>query len=66
MDFTIWEEITHRQVEQDLCKLNHDILEEWKGKFCESESIRPSLRRIAQAFNNIGKNIKVIENALFE
>lgn len=65
MDFTIWEQITYKQTERDLVKLNRDILKEWKKNFCESHSIRPSLRHIAQAFYNMGKNIKVVENALF-
>lgn len=64
MEFEIWEQIKYRQKENDLVKLNRDILQEWKSEFCLLNNIRPSLRLVGQAFNNIGKNIRIIENVL--
>lgn len=64
MGFQTWEQIKYRQNERDLVKLNRDILLEWKSEFCSSYNIRPSLRHVAQAFNNIGTNIKTIESVL--
>ncbi|CAG2189116.1 inlA [Mytilus edulis] len=64
MEFKTWEQIRFRQKERDLVKLNRDIMQEWKSTFCNVHAIRPSLRHIGQAFNNIGKNIKIIENVL--
>ncbi|CAC5383627.1 unnamed protein product [Mytilus coruscus] len=64
MEFKTWEKIKYTQREHDLVKLNRDILEEWKYVFCSSNSIKPTLRLIGQAFNNIGKNIRIIENVL--
>ncbi|XP_076116511.1 uncharacterized protein LOC143083986 isoform X1 [Mytilus galloprovincialis] len=64
MEFKTWEQIRFRQKERDLVKLNRDIMQEWKSTFCNLHAIRPSLRHIGQAFNNIGKNIKIIENVL--
>ena len=66
MDFQAWEEISHRQTDRDLVKLNRDILEEWKNMFCKSQNIRPTLRKIAQAFQNTGKSVKMVENVLFD
>ena len=66
MDFAVWERIFYRQSERDLVKLNQDILEEWRGKFCQSLSIKPTLRGIAQAFINIDMSLKMVENALFD
>ncbi|CAG2187827.1 unnamed protein product [Mytilus edulis] len=54
MEFQTWEQIRFKQSERDLVKLNRDILQEWKT-FCNINIIRPSLRHIGQAFNNIGK-----------
>ncbi|XP_063400327.1 uncharacterized protein LOC134684938 [Mytilus trossulus] len=64
MEFKNWEQIRFRQTERDLVKLNRDIMQEWKSTFCNLHAIRPYLRHIGQAFNNIGKNIKIIENVL--
>ncbi|XP_076089105.1 uncharacterized protein LOC143059486 [Mytilus galloprovincialis] len=64
MKFQTWEEIKYKQAERDLVKLNRHILQEWKSNFCSLHNIRPSLRDIGKAFNNIGKNIKIIENVL--
>lgn len=64
MEFQTWEQIKYRQRELDLIKLNRDILQEWKYVFCPLHSIKPTLRYIGQAFNNIGKNIRIIENVL--
>ncbi|CAG2246717.1 unnamed protein product [Mytilus edulis] len=63
MEFHTWEQIQFKQSDRDLVKLNRDILQEWKT-FCDLNTIRPTLRHIGQAFNNIGKNIKIVENAL--
>ncbi|XP_052080208.1 uncharacterized protein LOC127718253 [Mytilus californianus] len=64
MEFATWEHIRFKQNDRDLVKLNRDILQEWKTTFCSLKTIRPSLRHIGQAFNNIGKNIKIVENVL--
>ncbi|VDI42894.1 Hypothetical predicted protein [Mytilus galloprovincialis] len=64
LEFRTWEEIKYRQSERDLVKLNRHILQEWKTNFCLFHNIRPSLRDIGKAFNNIGKNIRIIENVL--
>ncbi|XP_052079214.1 uncharacterized protein LOC127717566 [Mytilus californianus] len=64
LEFRTWEEIKYRQTERDLVKLNRNILQEWKSNFCSLHNIRPSLRDIGKAFNNIGKNIRIIENVL--
>ncbi|XP_071150393.1 uncharacterized protein [Mytilus edulis] len=63
MKFQKWEQIRFKQSGRDLVKLNRDILQEWKT-FCNINTIRPSLRHIGQAFNNIGKNIKNVEHLL--
>ncbi|VDI37205.1 Hypothetical predicted protein [Mytilus galloprovincialis] len=64
MDFHTWEQISHRQNDRDLVRLNKDILEEWRLKFCRMHSLKPTLRKIAHAFSNIGKNIKIVDNTL--
>ncbi|VDI45636.1 Hypothetical predicted protein [Mytilus galloprovincialis] len=64
MDFNTWEQISHRQNERDLVRLNQDILEEWRFKFCRMHNLKPTLRDIARAFSNIGKNIKIVDNTL--
>ncbi|CAC5393345.1 unnamed protein product [Mytilus coruscus] len=64
MDFHTWEQISHRQNERDLVRLNMDILEEWRFKFCKMHNLKPTLRKIAHAFSNIGKNIKIVDNTL--
>ncbi|XP_071148099.1 uncharacterized protein [Mytilus edulis] len=65
MEFKTWEQITYRHtIERDLVKLNKDILEEWRTKFCKMHSLKPTLRKIAQAFSNIGKHIDIVENTL--
>ncbi|XP_071149229.1 uncharacterized protein [Mytilus edulis] len=64
MDFNTWEQISHRQNDRDLFRLNQDILEEWRFKFCRMHNLKPTLRKIARAFSNIGKNIKLVENTL--
>ncbi|CAC5412295.1 unnamed protein product [Mytilus coruscus] len=66
MDFHTWERISHKQYERDLVRLNKDILEEWRNKFCRMHSLKPTLRKIAQSFSNIGKNVKIVENALLD
>ncbi|CAG2246719.1 unnamed protein product [Mytilus edulis] len=63
MEFQTWEQIRFKQSDRDLVKLNRDILQEWKT-ICNINTIRPSLRHIGQAFNNIGKNIKIVEHLL--
>ncbi|VDI00786.1 Hypothetical predicted protein [Mytilus galloprovincialis] len=63
MEFETWEQIQFRQNDRDLVKLNLQIMQEWK-RFCNLKTIRPSLRHIGQAFINIGKHIKIVENAL--
>ncbi|CAG2252823.1 unnamed protein product [Mytilus edulis] len=65
MEFKTWEQISYRHtIERDLVKLNKDILEEWRTKFCKMHSLKPTLRKIAQAFSNIGKHIDIVENTL--
>ncbi|CAC5383621.1 unnamed protein product [Mytilus coruscus] len=64
MDFQTWEHMRYRQMQRDLAKLNLDILQEWKTTFCTKHNIRPFLRHIGQAFKNIGKDIRIIENVL--
>ncbi|VDI04894.1 Hypothetical predicted protein [Mytilus galloprovincialis] len=64
MDFNTWEQISHRQNERDLVRLNQDILEEWRFKFCRMHNLKPTLREIARAFSNIGKHVKIIDNTL--
>ncbi|XP_063417521.1 uncharacterized protein LOC134700080 [Mytilus trossulus] len=64
MDFNIWEQISHRQNEKDLVRLNREILEDWRFKFCRMHNLKPTLREIARAFSNIGKNVKIVDNTL--
>ncbi|XP_063417563.1 uncharacterized protein LOC134700124 [Mytilus trossulus] len=64
LDFHTWEQICHRQNQRDLVRLNQDILEEWRFKFCRKHNLKPTLRKIARAFSSIGKNIKLVENTL--
>ena len=64
MTFQYWEQIKSLH-ERDLIKLNRDILETWKQN-CYKCNVRPALRDIGRAFGNIGKHIKIIENALFD
>lgn len=64
MEFQIWEQISYRQNERDLVRLNKDILEEWRHKFCTIHTLKPTLRTIAQAFSHIGKSLKTVENTL--
>ncbi|XP_071150119.1 uncharacterized protein [Mytilus edulis] len=65
MELKTWEQISYRHtIERDLVKLNKDILEEWRTKFCKMHSLKPTLRKIAQAFSNIGKHIDIVENTL--
>ncbi|CAC5383532.1 unnamed protein product [Mytilus coruscus] len=64
MEFQTWEQITHRQNERDLVRLNKDILEEWRFQFCKMHSLKPTLRNIASAFINIGKNVQIVEKTL--
>ncbi|CAG2205353.1 unnamed protein product [Mytilus edulis] len=64
MDFHTWEQISYRQNERALVRLNRDILEEWRFQFCKMHSLKPTLRKIAHAFSNINKNIKIVENTL--
>ncbi|VDI75753.1 Hypothetical predicted protein [Mytilus galloprovincialis] len=64
MEFSDWEQIRFKQNDRDLAKLNRDILQDWKTTFCSINIIRPSLRHIGQAFINIGKTIKSVENVL--
>ncbi|XP_052079742.1 uncharacterized protein LOC127717916 [Mytilus californianus] len=64
MDFHTWEQISHRQNERDLVRLNRDILEEWRFKFCRMHNLKPTLRKVAHAFSNIGKHIKIVDNTL--
>ncbi|VDI33661.1 Hypothetical predicted protein [Mytilus galloprovincialis] len=54
MEFQTWDQITHRQNERDLVRLNKDILEEWRFQFCKMHSLKPTLRNVANAFINIG------------
>lgn len=64
MEFQTWEQINHRQNEKDLVRLNKNILEEWRFKFCRMRNLKPTLRKIAHAFSNIGKHIKIVDNTL--
>ena len=65
LPFQEWEQIEYRHgVERDLVKLNRGILEAWMES-CKKHHMKPSLRTIAQAFENIGKHTKNIENMLF-
>ncbi|CAC5373896.1 unnamed protein product [Mytilus coruscus] len=64
MEFQTWEQIAHRQNERDLVRLNKDILEEWRFQFCKMHSLKPTLRNIANAFINIGKNVQIVEKTL--
>ncbi|CAG2215800.1 unnamed protein product [Mytilus edulis] len=64
MEFQTWEQISYRQNERDLVRLNKDILEEWRNKFCTKHSLKPTLRTIAQALSYIGKSVKIVENTL--
>ncbi|CAG2191944.1 unnamed protein product [Mytilus edulis] len=64
MEFQTWEQITHRQNERDLVRLNKDILEEWRFQFCKMHSLKPTLRNVANAFINIGKNVQIVEKTL--
>ncbi|XP_063417526.1 uncharacterized protein LOC134700086 [Mytilus trossulus] len=57
MEFQTWEQITHRQNERDLVRLNKDILEEWRFQFCKMHSLKPTLRNVANAFINIDNRI---------
>ncbi|XP_063412595.1 uncharacterized protein LOC134695301 [Mytilus trossulus] len=67
MDFNTWERISHKQTERDLVtRLNKDILEEWRNKFCRMHNLKPTLRTIAQSFRNIGKHFQIVENALLD
>lgn len=66
MEFQTWEQMNHRQNERDLVRLNKEILEEWKTTFCRLHTLKPTLRKIAQAFSNIGKNIKIVENSILD
>ncbi|VDH99282.1 Hypothetical predicted protein, partial [Mytilus galloprovincialis] len=65
MEFNTWERINFRHtVERDLVKLNREILEEWRNTFCKMYNLKPTLRKIAQAFSKIDKNIKIVEDTL--
>ncbi|XP_076088136.1 uncharacterized protein LOC143058510 [Mytilus galloprovincialis] len=65
MEFKTWEQISYRHTfTRDLVTLNKDVLEEWRTKFCKMHSLKPTLRKIAQAFSNIGKHIDIVENTL--
>ncbi|XP_063411539.1 uncharacterized protein LOC134694458 [Mytilus trossulus] len=64
MEFQTWEQICYRQNERDLVRLNKDIFEEWRNKFCTKHSLKPTLRTIAQAFSYIGKSVQIVENTL--
>ncbi|VDI50529.1 Hypothetical predicted protein, partial [Mytilus galloprovincialis] len=64
MEFQTWEQISYRQNERDLVRLNKDILEEWRNTFCTKHSLKPTLRTIAQAFSYIGKSVKIVEHTL--
>ncbi|VDI41415.1 Hypothetical predicted protein [Mytilus galloprovincialis] len=64
MEFQTWEQITHRQNERDLVRLNKDILEEWRFQFCKMHSLKPTLRSVANAFMNIGKHVQIVEKTL--
>ncbi|CAG2204108.1 unnamed protein product [Mytilus edulis] len=64
MDLETWDTINHRQTKRDLVKLNKDILDEWM-LICNVKNVRPAMRMIAQAYKSIGKDIRVLENTLF-
>lgn len=64
MELQSWEQISYRQNERDLVRLNKDILKEWRNKFCTKYSLKPTLRTIVQAFCNIGKSVEIVENTL--
>ncbi|CAC5415906.1 unnamed protein product [Mytilus coruscus] len=64
MDLETWDIINHRQTKRDLVKLNKDILDEWRLN-CKANNVRPTMRMIAQAYKSIGKDIRVLENTLF-
>ncbi|CAC5414140.1 unnamed protein product [Mytilus coruscus] len=65
MEFKTWEQLSYKHTtERDLVKLNKDILEEWRTNFCTIHSLKPTLRKIAQAFRNIGKHIQIVEHSL--
>ncbi|XP_063417514.1 uncharacterized protein LOC134700071 [Mytilus trossulus] len=64
MGFQTWEQIIHRQNKRDLVRLNKDILEEWRFQFCKMHSLKPTLRNVANAFINIGKNVQIVEKTL--
>ena len=65
MSFQDWEQIKYKQSQRDLVRLNCDILKAWEQN-CNKYNVRPTLRDIGRAFGNIGKHIKLIENALFD
>ncbi|CAG2210854.1 unnamed protein product [Mytilus edulis] len=64
MKFETWEQICYRQADRDLVRLNKNILEEWRNQFCRSHNLKPTLRKIGQAFSNVGKHVKMVENTL--
>ncbi|XP_063412277.1 uncharacterized protein LOC134695036 [Mytilus trossulus] len=64
MKFETWEQICYRQADRDLVRLNKNILEEWRNQFCRSHNLKPTLRKIGQAFSNVGKHGKMVENTL--
>ncbi|XP_063412073.1 uncharacterized protein LOC134694897 [Mytilus trossulus] len=64
MKFETWEQICYIQADRDLVRLNKNILEEWKNQFCRSHNLKPTLRKIGQAFSNVGKHVKMVENTL--
>ena len=66
MDFNVLEQIKYSQQERNLVKLNRDILHEWRDTFCKSKCIRPTLRYVANAFQKLGMNVKMVENVLFD
>ena len=66
MEFQTWKQISYKQTERDLVKLDRDILEEWRFRFCPSKNIRPSLRHVGEAFHNTGKDTRLVTNILFD
>ncbi|VDH90290.1 Hypothetical predicted protein [Mytilus galloprovincialis] len=64
MEFQTWEQITQRQNERDLVRLNTAILEEWRFKFCRMHSLKPTLRTIVQALSNVGKSVEIVVQTL--
>ncbi|XP_063417524.1 uncharacterized protein LOC134700084 [Mytilus trossulus] len=64
MKFETWEQICHIQADRDLVRLNKNILEEWRNQFCRAHNLKPTLRKIGQAFSNVGKHVKMVENTL--